>query len=323
MLKIGIMIKKILHIRYLQVKRSVQDLTVFHVVALVLIILSISLSFAARLVPNKAQNDNILTLVAIVASMLLFLQLYRPDKRLIFLIAKQPWLIFGGEYGVLLLPIFIVLILLKNPLGVLILGISILCIALINKNLYQNKGVSYFSKLLPPSAFEWRAGMRKSGLIVLLFYILAVAFSGVRVIPFIFLFLGLTLISQFFYSCEPLSILCLTSDNSAAFLRKKIKQSIMIYSLMTLPIIVLAMVFVPDLWFLGPIFYFLAIVNIANFISMKYTFFHPNSTMGAGNLLTSFSLFGTIIPLFAPVQLILLGWYYFQAHKKLKYYLND
>jgi hypothetical protein len=317
------MLDKILRIRFLQIKRSLQDLSVLHVIALVIILSGIGLSVAASFTSQKKGADNSWILAALTAVSFLSLQFYRPDKKLISIIAKQPFTIFGGEYLILSLPILGFLIYLKNLPACIGLILALGCIGLINKNLYQSKGVAYFSKIIPSSAFEWRGGMRKMGLIILFFNIVAVVTSGIRVVPFVSLFFGLSLISQFFYECEPLSILSLTPDKAAVFLRKKIGQSLLLYSIITLPIVFLASVLVPDLWFLGLAFYVLASVNIANFILMKYAFYHPNSMMNAGSALSSIGLLGSIVPFFAPVPLILLGWYYFQAHKKLKYYLND
>jgi hypothetical protein len=317
------MLFKILRIRFLQIKRSLQDLSVLHVIALVIILSGIGLSLAANFTSSKKGVENGWTLAVITAASFLSLQFYRPDKKLISLIAKHPFTIFWGEYLILSLPVLGILIYLKNLLACIVLLLALGCISLINKNLYQSKGVAFFSKILPSSAFEWRAGMRKMGLIILFFHIVALVTSGIRVVPFVSLFFGLSLISQFFYECEPLSILCLTSDKAAAFLRKKIGQSLFLYSIITLPIVILTSVLVPDLWFLGLAFYVLASVNIANFILMKYAFYRPNSAMGAGSALSSIGLLGSIIPFFGPVPLILVGWYYFLAHKKLKYHLND
>jgi hypothetical protein len=317
------MLYKILRIRFLQIKRSLQDLSVLHVIALVIILSGIGLSLTASFTSQKKGVDNSWILTALTAASFLSLQFYRPDKKLISLIAKHPFTIFGGEYLILSLPVLGFLIYQKNLLACIGLLLALGCIGLINKNLYQSKGVSYFSKILPSSAFEWRAGMRKMGLIILFFHIVALVTSGIRVVPFVSLFFGLSLISQFFYECEPLSILCLTPDNTAVFLRKKIGQSLFLYSIITLPVVLSSSVLVPDLWFLGLAFYVLASVNIANFILMKYAYYRPNSMMNAGSALSSIGLLGSIVPFFAPVPLILVGWYYFQAHKKLKYYLND
>lgn len=314
------MIRKILYIRYMQIRRSLQDLTLFHAIAGVLLLFFFVLSVLSKMTLSLEYTW---VFTSILAFSLLFIQFNRPDKRLISIITEKPYVVFSVEYSVALIPFFIILIALKSFLALLALLIFVFCIAGINKGLYQSKGISHFSKLLPKSAFEWRAGMRKWGLTILLFYVLAVAVSGIRVAPFIFLFFGLSVMSQFFYQCEPLSILCLSNENARSFLLKKIGQSLFIYNVITVPVVVLSMVLVPDLWFVAPIFLLLANVNMANAVLIKYTFFHPNSSTGGGNILSNLSLLGCIIPFLAPVPLMMVGWYYFKAHKKLRYYLND
>ena len=180
------MIRKLLYIRYLQIRRDLQDLTFFHAIALVLILLFFGLSILSKIAFSP---ENTWALTFVLAISLLFIQLNRPDKRLISIIAEKPHVIFSAEYLVALIPFFIVLVVLKSLLAFSALIIFVLCIVWINKGLYHSKGVAFFSKLLPKSAFEWRAGMRKWGLTLILFYVLAIAVSGIRVAPFIFLFL--------------------------------------------------------------------------------------------------------------------------------------
>lgn len=312
------MVLKFLNIRFLQIKRSLQDLTFLHTIFLVLIVVFFGLGLL-----SKIGEKDIWSIILVISVSIFLIQISRPDKRLISIITELPFKIYSAEYLTFLVPIFITLLVLGKIFVALILILIVLCIALINKKISNSRGISIFSNLLPKSAFEWRAGMRKMGLVVVFFYILAIAFSGIRVAPFLCLFFALTIISQFFYSCEPLSIICLFNGNARQFLFKKILESLKIYSIITLPIIILAMWLVPDLWFLGPIFYILASVNIANFILIKYVFFHPNSNTGGGGILASLSLLGCIIPFFAPMPLMVIGYYFFKAHKNLSYYLND
>ena len=320
------MIQKFLKIRFIQIKRSLQDLSIGHGIGLILIVFFLGIT----LFPKFFQDKNSPWIFAgIVAIGITYLHLNRPDKRLISIVGAHPHphrrcrlSIFMAEYLTLVLPVFLILIFTKNYLIGFVLFFVILCISLTSNILRENKGTSLFSKYLPTSAFEWRGGMRKGGIALALFYVLALAFSWVRIAPFVLLFFGLTVIVQFFNECEPLSILTLSEDKTLVFLKKKIAQSLLIYSVLTLPIVALSMIFVSDLWYVGVIFYLVACVNIVNFIFTKYAFYHPNSHLGAGSLLTQLSLLGSIIPFLLPLPFFLVLWHYIKAKQKLQYYLG-
>jgi hypothetical protein len=318
------MVQKFLYIRYLQIKRSLQDLSIGHAIALLLIIVFAALTFIIPSFFSLLKNEKgRWMMVGVVAVGIFAIHQIRPDKKFISIVSKHPLSIFASEYLVLTLPFLVFLFSTKNFKQGITLCISILCISLINKVLKQNNGSSFFSKHIPNNAFEWRAGMRKTGRLIVLFYLLALAFSWVRIAPIILLFFALTAISEFFRECEPLSILTLSRDNTTVFLRKKIGQSLLIYSIFTLPIVVLSSVLVPDIWYVAPAFFVFACLNITNFILAKYAFYHPNFDTGAGGVMNTLSLFGCVVPFFAPIAFFLIFWNFYKAKPKLDYYLCE
>lgn len=314
------MILKIFNIRRLQIKRSLEELTVFHLIALIWLIVFM---VVLPLLQMGFKDNNALIVTGLGIFGISFLHLNRPDKNLISIISEKPFKIFNAEYLVLLIPIIGILIYTRNiVLGIGILGL-VLGISLIQKRLSAHKGTAIFSKYLPKSAFEWRAGMRKKGLLVVAFYLLALGFSWVRILPFLLLFFALVVIASFFYSCEPLSILCLSDKTARQFLWCKIIQSLKIYTVITIPVIGVALFFSSDIWYVGVLFYVLACLNILSFILAKYAFFQPQSSIGGGSVLSSLCLLGCVIPFLAPLPLIMPLVYYFKAHKKLAYYLRN
>jgi TRAP-type C4-dicarboxylate transport system permease small subunit len=70
------MLYKILRIRFLQIKRSLQDLSILHVIALVIILSGIGLSLAASFTSQKKGVENAWILAALTAASFLSLQLY-------------------------------------------------------------------------------------------------------------------------------------------------------------------------------------------------------------------------------------------------------
>jgi hypothetical protein len=318
------MIQKFLHIRYLQIKRSLQDLSIGHAIALLLIIIFAALTFIIPLFFSLLKNEkNRWILVGVVAAGIFAIHQIRLDKKFVSIVSKHPLSIFTSEYLIIGLPFLCFLFFTKNILQGIVLTLLILCISLITKTLKQNNGSSFFSKHIPHDAFEWRAGMRKTGRFIVLFYLIAIIFSWVRIAPVVLLFFALTAIAEFFRECEPLSILALSQDNTIVFLRKKIGQSLLIYSLFTLPIVILSSVLVRDIWYIAPAFFVFACLNITNFILAKYAFYHPNFDTGAGGVMNTLSLFGCVVPFFAPISFFLIFWNYYKAKTKLDYYLNN
>jgi hypothetical protein len=317
------MIQKFLYIRFLQVKRSMQDLSIGHAVALLLIIIFASLTFIIPLFFSLLKNEKDSWILVGVMSVGIFaIHQIRPDTRFVSIVSKHPLSILASEYLLLSSPILALLLFTKNFLQSIVLCLLIFCIVLITKVLKQNNGSPFFSKYIPHDAFEWRAGMRKRGRFIVLFYLLALIFSWVLIAPVILLFFALTAIAEFFRECEPLSILVLSRDNTVVFLRKKIGQSLLIYSIFTLPIVVLSSVLVPDIWYVAPAFFVFACLNITNFILAKYAFYHPNFDTGAGGVMNTLSLFGCVVPFFAPIGFFLIFWNYYKAKPKLDYYLT-
>ena len=79
---------------------------------------------------------------------------------------------------------------------------------------------------------------------------------------------------------------------------------------------------VPDIWYVAPAFFVFACLNITNFILAKYAFYHPNFDTGAGGVMNTLSLFGCVVPFFAPIAFFLIFWNYYKAKPKLDYYLS-
>jgi hypothetical protein len=313
------MIQKFLHIRYLQIKRSLKDLSIVHAIGLGSFLF---FAFGLKMAMALESKEGAWGIVGFMALVSFSLQIIRKDKRFVSIVTQHPLSIFAAEYMLLAIPIIILLLFKKYYLHGVILFFIPMLIALINKVLKQNSGSSFFSKYIPHDAFEWRAGMRKMGRGIVLGYLLALAFSWVRIVPVILLFLTLFSILEFFRECEPLSILTLSRDKTNTFLLKKIGQSLSIYSIFTFPIVILSSVLVPDIWYVAPAFFILACINIINFILAKYAFYHPNFDTGGGGVLTMLSVFSIVVPIFAPLPFFLVFWNYFKAKPKLDYYLN-
>ena len=314
------MISKILKIRFLQIKRSLHDLTIIHVVLLLLIFGISGLALISNLSKSKG---NIRLFAVSIGIAVFYIHISRLDKKFIDILTKSTYKIFRTEYTLLVSPFLILLIFLKSFIVFAVLWIFILVLPFFKNNISFNKSTSIFSRWIPCAAFEWRAGLRKNGILILILYTLALSTSWIRIIPLIFLFFGLVIIAQFFQQCEPLNILFLTNNKSRTFLRMKIFHSISIYGIITLPVILLIMILDSELWFVPLIFFILACINLCNFILIKYTFYYPNYSIGGGSIITSLSLLGCIIPFFAPIPLFLLVWHYFKSKKKMSFYLND
>jgi hypothetical protein len=314
------MIQKFLHIRYLQIKRSLQDLSIVHMLGLSLFLF---FAFGLKIFSALKSEEGAWGIVGVTSAIDLYLQIIRKDKRFVSIVTKSPLSIFAAEYMLLNIPMIILLFFTKHYLQGFTLVLIPMLIALINKVLKQNNGSSFFSKYIAHDAFEWRAGMRKSGRTIVICYTLALVFSWVRIVPILLLFFALAVITEFFRECEPLSILTLSREKTNAFLLKKIGKSLLIYCLFTLPIVILSSILVPDLWYVAPAFFIMACINIANFILAKYAFYHPNFDTGGGGMLTQLSLFSIVIPVFAPLPFFLIFWNYFKAKPKLDYYLNN
>lgn len=245
----------------------------------------------------------------------------RGDYHFIQLVEERPSRIFCMDYSLLTLPICILEIISGYFWVALLLlcgcwGISKL------KQPHQTIGRGTTPpRFLPQEAFEWRAGIRKYGILLFTLYGCGYAFVWLPYLSFAFLWLMTCITGEFFCQAEPLQILCVKELPARQFLSWKIKTYIRLYLLAIAPVCGLYTVFHPADWILSLVFLLLGSLNIILMILSKYAAYVPNTKIRAGQVGIGFSLLGIALPFLAPITLFLLLKKYPVASRNLTSYL--
>ena len=312
------MIRTIFHIRLQQLNGLGRGLSPF----LMLFIVAVLWLFIMQFYAYAQQANGALYIAVGIFLSLLSIQITRKDKP--FLAAILPnyrqWLWI--EYLLLCLPFALLLLLAQEYLysAAVILSCAVLPFIHFSFKKQPNKWL-FIKKLLPPSFFEWKAGIQQHGTSLLALYILAL---GLAWFPFVSLFLawGLTmLISSFYKECESLTILDTTFTQPLPFLAQKIGKQLVLYSLFITPILGLFTGFHPDQWWIvGLIFFFFALSLVITILA-KYSYYTPNTFLNDSHPLLLFISACLIVPFLVPILLLLFPILLYKAHQNLLPYV--
>ena len=196
-------------------------------------------------------------------------------------------------------------------------------IAHVKINLKQKTNLSQLSKVLLTNNFEWLSGIRKYPVQLFILCLLALATCWIKIIPLFSLWLLTSIVSSFYYECEPLQILFASEKNAKQFLIKKIKMHTLQLIIVFSPIIIINSVFNPDAILINLIFVLIQIMFLWFAILIKYSVYSPNDNLTQNTVLVNFALFGSVIPFLLPVPIIMNIRNYKKAVSNLNFYFND
>ena len=269
------------------------------------------------------------TLITPIA--ILSLHFLRRDHRFLNILCTQTYKIYFQEYFCLISPILLFLLLNQHwVLFCVLLSALVLMIALLGLAPFQTFGKPVFSfslpvllKTIPFALFEWRSGIRRSGIQVLVIYSLAL---GLSFLPFASLFLLALLtfvMSGFYTDGESLSILNADLLAPKEFLKKKIFVHCKYTSIGLLPVLGVYFVQHPADWYFIPIAWCVYMVNIVYFITLKYALYRPDKKLVAETVWTAILFVSTLIPFLFPMPFLIAHRNYSLAKINLKSYLDD
>lgn len=313
------MITNLIRIRLRQIRREMVGIGLLRVmVLLVMVFLLLAFMFL-----QTSKLPNALYASAIVWLLILLLHRNREDKQFLSFGFNHFRWIFYLEY--LAISIILVVFLLIHKLW--LLSLLAIVIPLVIAHVDIGKGQTrYHGRLLqwiPLECMEWRGGMRRMLPIVATVWLAGIVFSFfVGSVPAALLVIGV-IVLNFYERCEPYPMLTALEKSPDGLLALKIRQHTYLVTLLSLPLMASFLVFHFSIWYVPfLIFILLYILQIYSIIA-KYAFYEPNSKSLAAQLLVGIGFIGLIIPIFAPLVLLLMLRFYFKAKQKLNFYLND
>lgn len=312
------MTKTLLYIRARQIKREVDSLGLY---LIIFIIIAAVFSLVTFFQYKNAQQAWFV--VALLSIACLAIQYNRKDKQFIYKQLHKPHLQIFLEYLILTLPFSITSLFTKNWFCFPALVLVLICITFL-KFQFKHKAVfKHLSRLIPASNFEWISGIRKQFIPFISFYLLAVAFCWVRILPLILLWLLTIIISSFYLENEPLHILREGNKRANRFLLNKIKSNIKYILILYLFPVIINAFFVREFLMITLFFIPVQIALVCFAVSLKYCTYKPQTSQLGNNIAFSIVALLSAMPYFLPIPVILSIVYFYKAENNLKTYLHD
>jgi H+/Cl- antiporter ClcA len=131
------------------------------------------------------------------------------------------------------------------------------------------------------------------------------------------------IIAGFFFIGESRYFIECFANNSSDFLKKKLRINILFLVLFLLPIVILCVVFQPEIWYFTLGSLVLCCLMLGLSIIIKYGLFRENSDLSRNGLIFLITFICLLLPFLWPVPVIMGVRYYVKAKKKLNIYYDD
>jgi hypothetical protein len=259
----------------------------------------------------------------IVLLLILMLHTKREDKLFLKInFSSHKWIYFI-EY-LFVSVVLITFLLIHNFWNIALLTIAVLGI-ISQLDLKKNR-TSYntrIQKWIPDECFEWKSGVRNLFPIIVIIWLIGVSFSFfVGSVPFALFILGIISLN-FLEKGEPYQMIIAFEKDPNKFLSLKIKQQLAILTIISTPMIISFQFFHFNLWYVPFIVYIIFCILQVYAILVKYSFYEPNSKSTAAQVFIGIGFVGLLMPIFAPLIILLSLRFYLKAKQNLSYYLND
>jgi hypothetical protein len=178
-------------------------------------------------------------------------------------------------------------------------------------------------KRIPADMYEWKAGVRRNLISLLIIYGLGICLSYfVVAIPVAMVIIGL-IILNFFTANESWQILLSFEKSPKNLLFHKIKRHALLYAVTNLPFVILFMLFHADLWYI-PFIVFIVLLSIHIYtITIKFAYFEINKDNGTNFILQLVGIIFGVIPIMTPLLWILSFCFFQKACTNLMPLLHD
>lgn len=313
------MLKTILHIRFRQFGRMMQEIGVIYLLLLLLVLFPLTMGILLKLSEIPPMWVTGMMLVG-----LLSIHLNRADKNFLKLVLKRPFPLYLMEYAILTFPAAIWLIYLKSWLALLILlaGIFLVSLPQFTLRLKPNKQIPVLK--FPNSFirhFEWVSGLRKHAFTLIILYLLGLGLCMFTATSPVILFLiGITT-TDFHFDCEPSTFVELYGKTPRSFLHQKIGWHLLIFWLTCSPLVILFLIFHGQYWYILAVAMLIISIFPILSITLKYASYQPNIRLSQNGITLGFMIGFLVFPFTQPVPLVMAVIYYKKALKNMRQWL--
>ncbi len=245
----------------------------------------------------------------------------RNDRQHLISIGYEPRLVFLAEYLCLALLLGgINFLLVGNYLNLLVmLAIGLLGGISPQANLNQVKDKLFFPvNWIPYQCFEWRAGLRKNGWLVIMLLIPGLFFAHRSPAVTLVAIILINFISTSWYKDFETYELFIRYRQESLVLREKIGWQLVLSFLFMLPLAIFFLINFLSLWYiLLVVIIFSFAINVFS-ICYKYAGYHPSRKRTESDLAVGIFSLCMFVPFFAPITLVYLTIYFFRAKKNIR-----
>ncbi len=313
------MVRKVILLRFLQLYRNSGDIGIFRALFLLIFLLPLLILF---LVQRISVHPWPLVIPAGVGYITWLIHSRRQDYYFLACIMPQPRKVFAAEYIFFTSPVIALLFAKALFFHALALTILLITISFVVPARASVSPRPIKLSFIPSGMFEWKGGIRKNLVVLILFYIpgfLGFYHPGFSAISA----LMVTLVFTSFYSeYESRNMLCSGNPGPRRFLFYKILRHTGCFALVMMPLVGIALI-TPDSRLIT-VGYFLALMNLMVFsILLKYYQYRPSVFSDAHQVLVTITC---LISVILSVALLIALFNLFLAagaHNNLKNLLDD
>lgn len=183
-----------------------------------------------------------------------------------------------------------------------------------SKSNYFQPGLYFISS----DAYEWKAGLRKNGLFLILLYLFALLTVSFPAVSLLFCFLLHSIFTTFYQPNESISLLRVQGNNPKQILKGKITRGLKLQTIIFLPVAIINSC-LQDFYAYVWLFFLIAVsISLSFSIISKYSYYRPETANSPSQVNQAISIFSFIIPFLLPLPLLLSILRFPSAIQKIK-----
>lgn len=313
------MIFRLLNIRFRQLIRILAEIGIFRLV----ILLAIASFACYALLKLTNDSPSVYYVIAVYLLAIFLVQQTRKDKQFLQILCSDATWLMAGEYVFLGLPMFICLLVNSRWMESLVSSALLGFLAFVSVPSLKLKTRMLPSWLIPSVAYEWRAGIRKTGYLlpVLWFIGLGTSFftGGIPVILFLLFIFPLSFLEE----NESYQMIQSFERSPWRFLKRKIGMHLKVLAMIGLPLMAVYMMLHPSLWYI-PVLEVLLLMSVHVYaVCVKYAFYQPLHPVPPARVFEAIGTAAVLIPVLMPLVWVLNIRFFYRAMSNLKLYLDD
>jgi hypothetical protein len=225
----------------------------------------------------------------------------RGDHRFIFLTVERTGLVFMAEYATIILVFVILSSVATLELYPFVYLLAAPLISMIKPGHFDNSQVARKVVMIENSNYEWLSGIRKSGLTIAVLWIIGMLLTPVPYASMLVVWFVLLIVSSFYEQHENREMVESFGRTPASFLLYKIKQQLIPFALLILPVMAASLFFFPERWWIWLLFLVFSFINIGVFVTSKYAIWEPGETHRSSSLINSLCMVSFFVPFLLPL----------------------